>query len=49
LEKIRRSKGIAEFPFGKVSAYAVGENYVWGLTYRILERLLAVLEDNPST
>lgn len=49
LENIRKSKGFAEFPSRKVSAYAVGENYVWGLTYRILERLFSVLNDSAST
>jgi 8-oxo-dGTP diphosphatase len=36
-EEIVRSKGTAEFSFGKVPAYLLECGIVWGVTYRILE------------
>ncbi len=39
-EEIVRSKGAAEFSFGKVPAYLLECGTVWGVTYRILYRFV---------
>jgi 8-oxo-dGTP diphosphatase len=39
-EEIVRSKGTAEFSFGKVPAYLLKCGIVWGVTYRILDRFV---------
>ena len=39
LEDLIKHKGTAERSFGKVPAYAIGKHVIWGLTYRILEKL----------
>lgn len=44
LEELFQHKGAAEFSFGKVPAYIVGNVIIWGLTYRILEKFFHNLE-----
>jgi 8-oxo-dGTP pyrophosphatase MutT (NUDIX family) len=44
LWRLSRHKGTAKFSFGKVPAYIVDGYVVWGLTYRILEDLVRILE-----
>jgi 8-oxo-dGTP diphosphatase len=44
LRELSRHKGTAKFSFGKVPAYIVGDYVVWGLTFRILEDLIRILE-----
>jgi 8-oxo-dGTP diphosphatase len=38
LEELVQHKGAAEFSFGEVPAYVVGNIVIWGLTYRIVEK-----------
>lgn len=44
LDELRRSKGVARVHAGDVPAYILGGEVVWGLTYRMLEDLLRLLE-----
>jgi hypothetical protein len=44
LEKLAQHKGIAEFSFGEFPAYIIENSVIWGLTYRILEKFVNVLE-----
>ena len=44
LEQLRRSRGMARVHEGEVPAYIVDGEVVWGLTYRMLENLLRLLE-----
>jgi 8-oxo-dGTP pyrophosphatase MutT (NUDIX family) len=44
LNRLQECKGTAKFSFGKVPAYFVDDNVVWGLTYRILEKFTRILE-----
>jgi len=44
VNRLQKCKGTAKFSFGEVSAYFVNGNVVWGLTYRILEKLTQILE-----
>ena len=44
LEELARNKSTAKFSFGEVPAYIVGNNVIWGLTYRILESFFHTLE-----
>ena len=39
LEDLVQHKGTVELSFGEVPAYTIGRHVIWGLTYRILERL----------
>ena len=43
LEELAEHKGTVKFSFGKFPAYVVGNNVIWGLTYRILEKLVRTL------
>jgi len=44
LEELVRHKGIVKFGFGDFPAYIVGNSIIWGLTYRILEKFIEILE-----
>lgn len=44
LDKLVQHKGTVEFSFGEVPAYTVGEQVIWGLTYRILEKFIQPFE-----
>ena len=44
LEELVIHKGIVKFSFGEAPAYTVGNSVIWGLTYRILEKLVHTLE-----
>ncbi len=48
LEKLQKSRGTTELSFGKIPAYFVEGTIVWGLTYRILEKLTQILEQVTS-
>jgi 8-oxo-dGTP pyrophosphatase MutT (NUDIX family) len=37
-------EGTVKFSFGEFPAYVVGNNAIWGMTYRIAENLLRILE-----
>ena len=43
LKEMRKCKGTAKLAFGETPAYIVEENVIWGLTYRILEKLTKIL------
>jgi len=42
-ELVNHKKKI-EFSFGETQAYVIGKNVIWGLTYRILEEFISILE-----
>jgi len=44
LRELVQNKGIAKSGFGEVPAYVIKSNVIWGLTYRIVENLLQILE-----
>jgi 8-oxo-dGTP pyrophosphatase MutT (NUDIX family) len=44
LEELIHSRSIAKFSFGEVPAYAVRGIVIWGLTYRILEKFVRLLQ-----
>lgn len=44
LHRLKRSRGRARVHRGEVPAYIVGGEVVWGLTYRMLENLLRLLD-----
>ncbi len=44
LEELVQHRGTAKLSFGEVPAYVVGNSLIWGLTYRILERFIQILE-----
>ncbi len=44
IEQLRLHRRTVEFPFGKFPALAFADNIIWGLTYRILERLFGILQ-----
>jgi len=44
IEQLKLSKGIAEVPKGAVPAYVIEDEVVWGLTHRMLENLLHLLD-----
>jgi len=44
LRGLVQNKGIAKFGFGEVPAYLIESNIIWGLTYRIIENFLQILE-----
>ena len=43
-EEVFRSKGTAQFSFGKVPAYILADAIVWGVTYNILSEFIEVVE-----
>jgi 8-oxo-dGTP diphosphatase len=44
LEELVQNKRTTKFGFGEVPAYIVGNNVIWGLTYRILENFFHTFE-----
>jgi 8-oxo-dGTP pyrophosphatase MutT (NUDIX family) len=44
LSELRSCKGTVKLPSGEVTGYILEDRVVWGLTFRILEQLFAVLE-----
>ncbi len=44
IRQLRRSKGVALVHKGTVSAFKIDGGVVWGLTYRMLENLLPILD-----
>jgi 8-oxo-dGTP pyrophosphatase MutT (NUDIX family) len=44
LEELAKHKGTAKLSFGESPAYVVGNNVIWGLTYRILEKIVHTIE-----
>ncbi len=48
LKKFPKCKGTATFPFGEVPAYLIEGHVIWGLTYRILEKFIKILENVAS-
>ncbi len=44
LEDLLQHKGTVKFSFGEFPAYIVGNTVIWGLTYRILEKFVHILE-----
>lgn len=44
LGELVQHKGTVKFSFGDFPAYIVGNSVIWGLTYRILEKLIDTLE-----
>ena len=44
LEELVQHKGTVKFSFGESPAYLVGDSVIWGLTYRILEKFVHILE-----
>ena len=44
LGELVRHRGTARLSFGEVPAYVVGNSVIWGLTYRILEGFIRILE-----
>lgn len=49
LEQLRRSRGTAQVHQGTVPAYIINGVVVWGLTYRMLENLLQLLDRAAET
>jgi len=39
MEELFQNQKTVKFDFGEFPAYVVGDNIVWGLTYRILQNL----------
>jgi 8-oxo-dGTP pyrophosphatase MutT (NUDIX family) len=44
LQQVLKSKGTVRIGFREVPAYTVGKTVVWGLTYRILESLIQLVD-----
>jgi 8-oxo-dGTP pyrophosphatase MutT (NUDIX family) len=44
IRELFNHKGTVKFSFGEFPAYVVGNNIIWGMTYRIVENLLHTLE-----
>jgi len=44
LRELIRHRGFTKFSFGKSPAYIIGNYTIWGLTYRILEDFIQILE-----
>lgn len=44
LKDLLQHKGIVKFSFGEFRAYIVGNTIIWGLTYRILEKFIHILD-----
>lgn len=49
LKELAKHKGTAKFSFGVYPAYIIEKHVIWGLTYRILKKLLSIfdLSRNP--
>ena len=48
LQEILRSKNTAKIGSREVPAYVVGKTVIWGLTYRILESLIQIVDNTPD-
>ena len=46
LEKLAHKKGIVKFSFGEYPAYIIKNYVIWGLTYRILTKLLNIIKSS---
>ncbi len=46
LRDLLKNKGKVTFPFGEFPAFIVGTYTIWGLTYRILEELLCIMNED---
>ncbi|UCE44097.1 MAG: CoA pyrophosphatase [Candidatus Bathyarchaeota archaeon] len=44
LEELAQNRNAVKLSFGEVAAYTVENSVIWGLTYRILEKLFHTLE-----
>jgi 8-oxo-dGTP diphosphatase len=44
LEELVQHKGTVKFSFGEFPTYIVGNTIIWGLTYRILEKFVHILD-----
>jgi 8-oxo-dGTP diphosphatase len=44
IKELINHKRTAKFSFGEFPAYVVGNDIIWGMTYRIIENLLCTLE-----
>ena len=42
-EELAQHKGTAKFSFGEFPSYVVGNSVIWGLTYRILKKIVHTL------
>ena len=46
LKELVHHKGTAKFSFGEYPAYIIENHVIWGLTYRILKKLIDILESS---
>jgi len=46
LKELDHHRGTAKFSFGEYPAYIIENHIIWGLTYRILKKLLSILESS---
>jgi 8-oxo-dGTP diphosphatase len=46
LKELSKHEGTAQFSFGEYPAYIIKKHVIWGLTYRILDRLFRILESS---
>ncbi len=44
LKELAKHRGTAKFSFGEYPAYIIENHVIWGLTYRILKKLVDILE-----
>ena len=44
LKELAKHKGTVKFSFGEQPAYTIEKQVIWGLTYRIVEKLLNILK-----
>jgi 8-oxo-dGTP diphosphatase len=43
LDELLKHKGTKRFSFGEFPAYVIGDNVIWGLTYRTIDNFVRVL------
>jgi 8-oxo-dGTP pyrophosphatase MutT (NUDIX family) len=43
IQKLKRSRGFFKTDLGNLPAYVVGNDIIWGLTYRIIERFMEIV------
>lgn len=46
LKELPNHRGTVKFSFGEYPAYIIKNHVIWGLTYRILKKLLNILENH---
>ena len=46
LKELAHHRGTAQFSFGEYPAYIIKDHVIWGLTYRILKKLMDILESS---